>query len=276
MGAAPSRSASLYLLPAVALLGAVLALPLAATFPAAVRHLPEVARDPSLGQITRNTLIFTGVSVSIELVLGVLFALILHERFRGRGAVRAIALLPWALPTAVMAMAWRWIFNDTYGVAVDLPVRLGLADATVPWLGRPAGAFAALVLADVWKTTPFVTILALAGLQSIPRDLYEAIAIDGAGPVRRFIWVTLPLLRPAIALALVFRIIHAIGIFDLVWVLTGGGPANATKTIAVYIYEQTFQFGQIGYGAALTVLTAAAMLALALAVSAVVRGRPAV
>ena len=264
---------SAYLLPAAALLLLVVALPLAAVLPAGLRHLPAVFRDPVLGRIVGNTLAFTVVSVFIELVLGLFIALVLHETFRLRGLVRAVALLPWALPTAVMAMSWRWIFNDTYGIANDLPMRLGLLSEPVAWLGRPGPAFLAVVLADIWKTTPFVTILLLAGLQSIPSDLYEAMAIDGAGRIRRFFLVTLPLLRPALALALTFRIIHALGIFDLIWVLTGGGPANATKTVAVYIYDQYFRYGERGQGAALTLITALGMFALAAGIGRLVRGR---
>jgi multiple sugar transport system permease protein len=143
----------------------------------------------------------------------------------------------------------------------------------IAWLARPPTAFASLVVADVWKTTPFVTILLLAGLQSIPKDLYEAISIDGAGAVRRFFWITLPMLRPAIGLAVTFRVIHTLGIFDLVWILTGGGPANSTKTIAVYIYDLFFQFGELGYGAAVTIASAVGMFLLAGATGLWIRGR---
>ncbi|MBD3163082.1 MAG: ABC transporter permease subunit [Candidatus Eisenbacteria bacterium] len=263
----------IYLLPAAVLLLGLLAVPLAATLPAGLPLMPQLFGDASLLQVSGNTLAFAGITVALELVLGVLFALLLNQPLRGQGPVRAVAILPWALPTAVMALAWRWIFNDTYGIANDLPVRLGLLSEPVAWLGRPALAFATIVVADVWKTTPFVTILLLAGLQSVPDDLHEAMRIDGAGPVRRFFWITLPMLRPAIGLAITFRLIHALGIFDLVWVLTGGGPANATKTIALYIYDQFFRYGQLAYGAALTIVAALAMFVLAGAAGALIRGR---
>jgi multiple sugar transport system permease protein len=233
----------------------------------------ELFRDRTLHRSAANTLLFASASVSLEMLFGLAFALLLHQTFKLRGMVRAIALIPWALPTAVMAMSWRWIFNDTYGVASDLLTRLGLAERGVAWLGQPGTAFAALVVADVWKTTPFVTIILLAGLQSIPRDLYEAMSVDGAGAIRRFLLVTIPLLRPAIALALTFRLIQALGIFDLIWVLTGGGPADSTKTVALYIYDNVFRYLKPGYGAALTVAVTLSVLAVALGAGALVRGR---
>ncbi len=259
--------------PALLLLAAVIALPLLSVLPSGIGELGRLRHDPYIARIAWNTLAFSGVTVVCEMVLGVAFAMILHHTLRLRGLMRASALLPWALPTAVMAMAWRWIFNDSFGVANDLPMRLGLLKEPVAWLARPGTAFISVVIADVWKTTPFVTLLVLAGLQSIPRDLYEALEIDGAGAVRRFVLITLPLLRPVLALAVVFRIIQAMGIFDLVWVMTGGGPANSTKTIALYIYDQYFRFQEWGYGAALTIVAALSMFAMAAAAGALVRGR---
>jgi multiple sugar transport system permease protein len=134
-------------------------------------------------------------------------------------------------------------------------------------------AFATLVIADVWKTTPFVTILLLAGLQTVPEELHEAMKIDGAGTLRRFFWITLPLLRPAIALAITFRVIHTLGIFDLVWVLTGGGPANTTKTVALYVYDVFFRYGDTAYGAAVTIVVAAGMFLIAASAGVLIRGR---
>ncbi|MEW6754139.1 MAG: extracellular solute-binding protein [Candidatus Latescibacterota bacterium] len=161
-------------------------------------------------------------------------ALLLDQRFAGRRAARAAALVPWALPTAVLALAWVWIVNDQFGVLNDLLARLGLIGAPVAWLGQADTAMLALVVADVWKTTPFVTIILLAGLQGIPGQLHEAGQIDGAGPWARFRLITLPLLVPSIFLALLFRVIHSLGIFDLVYVMTGGGPGGATETLSLY------------------------------------------
>ncbi|MBI2900208.1 MAG: sugar ABC transporter permease [Planctomycetes bacterium] len=255
------------------LLGLVLAVPLGISLSQGAGRFGELVSDPMLLKVAGTTGAFAAASVSLEILLGLLFALVLHRTFRLRGWVRAVALLPWALPTAVMAMSWRWIFNDTYGVANDLPLRLGLLREPIAWLGRPATAFAALVAADVWKTTPFVTLILLAGLQSIPRDLHEAMEVDGAGPVRRFFWITLPMLRPAIAVALTFRLIQALGIFDLVWVMTGGGPADSTKTVSLYVYDHAFRYLDGGYGAALTCAAAAAFFAVAAGAGALARGR---
>jgi multiple sugar transport system permease protein len=229
--------------------------------------------DSDLGNAAVNTVLFSFVSVSIEMALGLLFALLLNESFRGRGAVRAISLIPWALPTAVMAMSWKWIFNDQYGISNDLLARFGLIDQGIAWLGGTGTAFAALVVADVWKTTPFVTLILLAGLQSIPADLYEAISVDGAGRWRRFWWITLPLLRPAMALALVFRLIQALGVFDLVRVMTDGGPAASTRTVALYVQDNVYRYDKVAYGSALTVVFALGVFAIALAAGRLVRGR---
>lgn len=268
-----SNSRYLWLLPAAALLGLVLAVPLAVGLAGGVGGAWDVLRDRSVGRAAWNTLVFAGFSVTLEMGLGLAFALLLNRDFRGRGLARAMAILPWALPTAVMAMSWRWIFSDSWGIANDLPRTLGLMSEPVAWLGRPATAMAALIAADVWKTTPFVTLILLAGLQGMPRDLHEAMSLDGAGPVRRFLWVTLPLLRPAIALALVFRLIQALGIFDLVWVLTGGGPADATRTVSLEAYDSVFRHLEPARGAAITLVSAAFIFAVALTLGALARGR---
>jgi multiple sugar transport system permease protein len=263
----------LYLAPASALLTVVLSIPLLFSIFQSAGHYSEIASDPGLLNVSKNTLLFSFISVFVELALGLAFALVLHQSFALRGTARAMALIPWALPTAVMAMSWKWIFNDVYGVANDLLIRVGLLDHGIAWLGRAETAFAALIVADVWKTTPFIAIILLAGLQSIPKDLYEAMSLDGAGPIRRFFWITLPMLRPAIALAVTFRLIQALGVFDLVWVLTGGGPADETKTIALHIYENVFRFLNPGYAAALTMVTAAGIFGIAAGVGALLRGK---
>lgn len=214
----------------------------------------------------RNTSVFTASSVALEMTLGVLVALLLHRRFPGRGAARAIAMLPWALPTAVMALAWAWIFNDSFGVANDLLRRLGLADRPVAWLGQPGTAMLALVAADVWKTTPFVMLIALAGLQSIPETVEEAARLDGLSATRRFFRITLPLLAPALGVALAFRAVQAYGAFDLIYVMTGGGPGGSTETVSLYAYQSYFRYLDFGYGSAIA--TQGMLLAGALAVAA--------
>jgi multiple sugar transport system permease protein len=210
--------------------------------------------DGRFWQSIWQTTVFTLSSILIELVLGMGIALVLNRGFFGRGLVRTAALIPWALPTAVMGLAWAWIFNDQFGVANDI-LRFLPAAEPITWLGEPIPAMIALIAADVWKTTPFFAIILLAGLQSISEDLYEAHAIDGASPVQSFVQITLPLLTPQILIALLFRFAQAFGIFDLVLVMTGGGPANATEMISLYIYDTVRSYLDFGYGAALVVVT---------------------
>ena len=198
-----------------------------------------------------NTAVFTIISLFLELVLGILVALVLDQQFRGRGIVRTIGILPWALPTAVMGLAWEWIFNDQYGVAND--ILRGLGFDSLNWLGEPGLAMLALIVADVWKTTPFIAVIVLAGLQAIPQDLYEARAIDGANPFQNFFQITLPLITPQMIIALLFRFAEAFGIFELVFVMTGGGPASSTEMVSIYIYETVMRY--LDFGAALIVIT---------------------
>ncbi len=211
--------------------------------------------DGRFWQTILNTTVFTLSSLILELVLGMGVALMLNQAFRGRGIVRTIAIIPWALPTALIALTWRWIFNDQYGVWNDILLRLGIIDQGVNWLGQPTTAMMAVIAADVWKTTSFVSILLLAGLQSIPEDLYEAHSIDGASTWQSFRQITLPLLLPQILIATLFRFAQAFGIFDLVQVMTGGGPAGSTEMVSLYIYSTVMRYLDFGYGAALVVIT---------------------
>lgn len=218
-------------------------------------NLGRMGTDGRFWQSLGNTTVFTLASLTLELILGMGMALVLNQAFRGRGWVRTIAILPWALPTALIALGWVWIFNDQYGVWNDILMRLGILRSGVNWLGDPTLAMLALIAADVWKTTSFVAILLLAGLQSIPQDLYEAHAMDGATRWQSFRQITLPLLMPQIVIASLFRFAQAFGIFDLVQVMTGGGPAGATETVSVYIYATVMRYLDFGYGAALVVVT---------------------
>ena len=211
--------------------------------------------DGRFWQSLWNTTIFTSIALAFELTLGMGIALVLNRAFRGRGFVRTIAILPWALPTAIMALAWTWIFNDQFGILNDILLRLGLIQEGINWLGDPTLAMMAVITADVWKTTSFVSILLLAGLQSISEDLYEAHAIEGATPWQSFRQITLPLLMPQILIAALFRFAQSFGVFDLVQVMTGGGPAGSTEMVSLYIYATVRRYLDFGYGAALVVVT---------------------
>lgn len=211
--------------------------------------------DGRFWQSLWTTTIFTFFSVVLELILGMIIALVLNQPFKGRGFVRTVTILPWALPTALIGVAWAWIFNDQFGVWNDILLRLGIINQGINWLGNPATAMIAVVAADVWKTTPFISILLLAGLQSISEDLYEAHAIDGANAWQSFRQITLPLLMPQILIAVLFRFAQAFGIFDLIRVMTGGGPGGATEVVSLYIYSTVMRYLDFGYGAALVVVT---------------------
>jgi ABC-type sugar transport system permease subunit len=210
----------------------------------------DLARDAVFWRDLAQTAGFTAVSVSLELALGLAVALLLHGVRRGRTAVTASAILPWALPTVVAATMWSLLLNDRIGLVNSLLARAGLTTDPIVWLG-PGLATVSVVAADVWKTTPFVAVILLAGLKSIPREYYEAADLDGAGWWRRFASITLPLLRPFVAIAVLFRAMDAFRIFDLIWVLTGG--ASGTETLSIAIYRTLFRYSDMGYGSAMTV-----------------------
>jgi multiple sugar transport system permease protein len=222
-----------------------------------------LSQDFRFWNALRNTSLITAVSVSAELVLGMLAALAIHRAFRGRGIVRAALLVPWAMTTVVTARMWDWIFNANYGVFNAVLVKLRLIDGYRAWTASGDSAIWIVIGADVWKTMPFMALLLLAGLQMIPSDLYEGARIDGAGAWRLFWRITLPLLRPSILVALLFRTLDAVRIFDLPFVLTGGGPGFATETLSIYAYRALFTNLDVGYGATLAFGTFAAVMAVA-------------
>lgn len=197
-----------------------------------------------------NTAYFTAVSLLIEVGLGLPIALLLHRAFRGRGVLRAAILVPWAIPTVVSARMWAWMYNPDYGLVTRA---LGAGD--VDLLGVPAYAMHAAIVVDVWKSTPFVALLLLAGLAGIPEELYRAARVDGASTRRIFFAITLPLLRPALAVTVLFRALDALRVFDAIYVLTGGGPANTTETLSIYAYKTMMRSGDFGYGSTLSVAT---------------------
>jgi len=218
-------------------------------------------RQPDFWYSTLRTLYFTVLSVALELVLGLVFAVLLNERFRGNLGARLAMIFPWALLTVSNGVLWAWILNPTYGVANGLLLRLGLLDAPKSWLSDTFWTMNVIILADAWKTVPNMTLLLLAGLQPISADLYEAAEVDGATRWQKFTRITLPLLRPVILVAVALRTIGAFKVFDIIYVLTGnGGPANSTKVIAFYDYDQAFHYLFFGYGAAISWLITAFML----------------
>ncbi len=203
--------------------------------------------DDRFWQDVLQTSRFALVSVTAELFLALLIALLLDQRWRGRGAVRALTLLPWALPTTMMALGWRWIFNTPYGPLESVAGSLGLGPLNL--MASPQWTWLATVVADVWKTTPFITLILLAGLQTIPADLFEAFRLEGGRSMQALRDITLPLLLPYILLSLLFRLAQAFGVFDLIQVLTGGGPAGSTESLALYAYLNAMRFLDFGYSA---------------------------
>jgi multiple sugar transport system permease protein len=220
---------------------------------AGLRNYTDALGSSEFWEAFRNTFLFTAISVGIELVLGVAFALAMHQAFKGRAVLRATVLVPWAVLTFGSGLLWRSIFEPEVGFANSFLSTFGLPGADVVWLGQDGYAMAVMIVADVWKTAPFMALLILAGLQVIPDELYDAAKTDGAGAWQRFRWVTLPLLRPAILVALLFRTLDALRVFDLPFALTKG--ANGTNTLSLQAYQELTANRLIGLGSALSVLT---------------------
>ena len=218
-----------------------------------------------------NTAWFVILSVSAELVLGVAAALLLNQPFYGRTALRALMILPWALPTIVNAILWRLIYNPEYGAANAAFLQLGLIDSYRSWLGEPGSAMFAMVIADVWKNFPIVALIALAALQSVPRETQAAAIVDGAGPFARFRYVTLPYLAGPLMIALVLRTIEAFKVFDIIWVMTRGGPANTTRSLSILVYQEAFSFQRAGSGASMALMITLIVMVLAMTYVAMMR-----
>ena len=229
-------------------------------------HYLRLAGDARFWNALGNTLYFAAVSVALELALGLAIALLLARAGRARALVYGAVLVPWAIPTVVSARMWEWMCNPELGVLSYL------AGRPVNWLGDPVLALHAAIAMDVWKSTPFVALLLLAGLQGVPRDLLRAAAVDGADAWTAFRRITLPLLAPVILVAAVFRTIDALRVFDAIYVLTGGGPANATETLSIYAYRVLFQMLDFGYGSALAVVVLVITGVAALAYARLLRG----
>jgi ABC-type sugar transport system permease subunit len=251
--------------PAVLAISAIAAFPLAYTFWESLHlhdlrmpwrgrpfiglgNYAEALSDARFWQALAHTVAFAAVSVGLEITLGLALALLLHRSFAARGLARTLALLPWAMPTVVAALLWQFVFESRSGAT---------------WLSDARAAWIPIVLADVWKTTPFVALLLLAGLQAIDPALYEAASIDGANGWQRFWHVTLPGLRPALLVAVVFRVLDALRVFDLIYVLTAGGPGTATEPLALYAWSALLRNLRFGYGSALSMVAFALSAGLA-------------
>ncbi|MCX2194816.1 sugar ABC transporter permease [Pantoea agglomerans] len=210
--------------------------------------------DPDFRASIWRTLYFTLVSVTVEGIIGVLVALLLNQKFIGRNVLRVLVILPWALPTIVNAMMWRLNFNPDYGSINALLSQLGIIDGYRSWLGSPEAALNAVMFADIWKNYPLVTLLVMAALQSIPEDLFEAARLDGASAWRRFRAITFPAIVAPLGVALVLRTIDAFKIFDIIYVMTRGGPVDSTKTLSFFVYQESFSYLRAGSGAAYAIL----------------------
>ncbi len=220
-------------------------------------------QDPLWWRAVGNTLFFTIVSVSLETLLGLTIALTLNTRMPGRGLLRAAMLIPWAIPTVVSAKMWAWMLHDLYGVVNALLMTVGLIDKPWAWLADPALSMAAVIMVDVWKATPFMALLTLAALQVLPSGIYEAARVDGVNPIQVFFHITLPLIRPALLIAVIFRALDALRVFDVIYVLTGNN--ENTATMSVYARQQLVDFQDVGFGS-----TAATCLFIIVAIMTVV------
>lgn len=201
------------------------------------------------------TLIFSIITVSVEVILGLIFAQLMNMPFKGQWALRVIVLIPWSIPTIVSGFMWKFMVNDQYGVFNQILYSLGFIENYIPWLSQDLTSRFILILADIWKTSPYVSLLVLAGLQNIPESLNDAAAIDGAGAIRKYFFITLPQLKPVLATAVLFRLISALKIYTVIAALTNGGPGFATESLTMYTMRTFFSAGNYGYGACLSTFT---------------------
>ena len=208
--------------------------------------------DPEWWTAVWNTLYFAVVSCTLETILGMIVALVLNASFPGRSLVRAAVLVPWAIPTIVSAKMWSWMLHDQFGILNHALMGLGLISAPLAWTADPDLAMTAVIMVDVWKTTPFMALLILAAMQMLPSDCYEAARVDGIHPIRVFFKVTLPLIKPALMVAIIFRLLDSLRIFDLIYVLTSN--SKDTMSMSIYARQQLVDFQEVGYGSAASTL----------------------
>ena len=285
---AEHRLAYALVLPSFLLLVALIGYPVVNTFVSAFSRVSPVgnivsfgtlanyrqlAEDPNLPQVLRQTAIYTVVSVGITTVVSFVLALVLNQRFRGRTLAKALLLLSWAAPLSVVAILWRWIFHGQLGAFNYVLSQLGLIHEYRVWLGEPGTAMMAAIYVEVWSSIPFVTITLLAGLQSVPRDIYDAAKVDGADQVREFFDMTLPLMKPVTFIATLLSMIYAFNSFTIIWIFTKGGPAYRTDIIVTYLYKLAFINLDFGAASALATVTFAILIIFSVTYSRVYLGR---
>lgn len=213
-----------------------------------VENFISLARDQDWWKAVLNTFVIAAISVPMETVLGMIIALILHRNFKGRGWMRAIVLIPWTIPTIVSSKMWAWMLNDVYGIINDLLLRASIISDPIPWTASNMLSIVSIILVDVWKTTPYMALLLLAGLQSLPQDCFEAAEVDSIPFRKTLVSIILPMMKPTIIVAMIFRALDAIRIFDLVYILSSGNNANAT--MSVYARRHLVDYADVGFGSA--------------------------
>ncbi len=213
-----------------------------------IDNFVNLARDQDWWIAVKNTLVITVVAVPLETIFGMIIALILHKNFKGRGWMRAIVLIPWTIPTIVSARMWAWMLNDVYGIMNELLIRVGIIDSPIPWIADNTLSIVSIILVDVWKTTPYMALLLLAGLQSLPQDCFEAAEVDSIPFRKIFMKIILPLMKPTIIVAMIFRILDTFKIFDLVYILSSGN--SATATMSVFARKHLVDYADVGFGSA--------------------------
>lgn len=212
-----------------------------------------LCQDDEWWEAVLNTVIFAGSSVFLETVFGMMIALAMHQRFKGRGFMRVAVLIPWVIPTIVSAKIWAWMLNDVYGVINAMLLKIGLLSSPLPWIASNELSMISIILVDVWKTTPYMALLLLAGLQSLPQECFDVADVDGVPPIKKFIYITLPLMYKTLVIAVLFRSLDAMRVFDLVYALSSGN--SSTATMSVFARKNLVDFSDVGYGsAAATVL----------------------